>query len=110
MLATLTLTASTPSPPSLPFPIGGTSHLAKIWLARLVVTIYNALLQSEQDCRVVRVAALALQSPLQHTVNDIAGDSMFYGPARNGDATPVELCANLFQCFQCHAVARILVG
>jgi hypothetical protein len=35
---------------------------------------------------------------------------MFYGPARNGDATPVELCANLFQCFQCHAVARILVG
>jgi hypothetical protein len=35
---------------------------------------------------------------------------VFYCPARNGDSTPVELCAYLFQCFQCHAVARILIG
>jgi hypothetical protein len=35
---------------------------------------------------------------------------VFYCPARNGDSTPVELCAYLFQCFQCHAVDRILIG
>ena len=78
--------------------------------ARWHLKIHNALLQSQQDRRVVRVATLALQSPLQHSARNVAGNSMFYRPARNGDATPVELCAYLFQCFQCHAAARILIG
>jgi len=104
MLDTSALTAPTPSPTLL-----WLEYLAKIWLARLL-TIYNAVFQAQQDRRVVRVAALALQSSLQHAAHDVAGYSVFYGPARNGDSTPVELCAYLFQCFQCHAAARILIG
>src|SRR5260370_27151223 len=81
MLATLTLTAPTPSPPRLPFPVW--RYLAKIWLTLHVVAIYNAFLQPQQDCRVVRVSALALQSPLQHAVNDVAGDVVCFSPSPN---------------------------
>ncbi|EUC20752.1 hypothetical protein PMI06_009804 [Burkholderia sp. BT03] len=104
MLATLTPTAPAPSPTLLWLAVHRKDLLASLF------TIYNAVFQSQQDCRVVRVTALALQPSLQHAVNDVAGDSVFYCPARNGDSTPVELCAYLFQCFQCHAVARILIG
>jgi hypothetical protein len=78
---------------------GGTSHLAKIRLTRPVLAIYNTVLQSQQDRRVVRMATLALQSPLQHSARDVAGNSMFYRPARNGDTVPREFSAGFLYGF-----------
>jgi hypothetical protein len=108
MLATSTSTApsytftSTPTLPCLVLPRKNPAHsLRRRDLPRLP--------SAQQDRRIVGVSALALQSPLQHAAHDVSGDSVFYGPARHGDAIPVELRADLFQSFQCHAVARILI-